>query len=92
MYNLTNRPPGPLQNISGHITPEAAQFTHNLMETYVGTDQSEFGARLAIKEGAIRQEPAVLTASDQYLEFVRQGKIKVRIHLPLSVESLVELN
>ena len=80
MYNLANRPAGPLQNTSGHITPEAAQFTHNLIENFVGTDQSEFGSRLAIKEAATRQEPALLAASDQYLEFVRQGKIKVSLN------------
>ncbi|KAH8815433.1 flavin-containing monooxygenase-like protein [Xylogone sp. PMI_703] len=76
-YNIGVRPPGPLQNTSGHISPELAQMTATFMQTLIGSDQSEFGApEIAITE-PVRSEPPLLACSDHYLEFVRSGNIKL---------------
>jgi len=46
------------------------------METYIGTDQTEYGSPLGVT-GETKTEPPLLACSDQYLEFVRQKKIEV---------------
>ncbi|KAB8299106.1 hypothetical protein EYC80_001219 [Monilinia laxa] len=75
-YNLGLKPPGPLKNSSGHIPPEAAILTNDFMENYLGTDQSEIGADHLAIAGDIRSEPPRLTASENYIEFIRSGDIK----------------
>ncbi|CZT04718.1 related to FMO1 Flavin-containing monooxygenase [Rhynchosporium agropyri] len=75
-YNIGWRPEGVVKNSSGHITTEAAALTHGFMETYTGTNQSEFGPALAIS-GGTKTEPPLLACSDQYTEFVRNEKIEV---------------
>ncbi|KUJ22674.1 FAD/NAD(P)-binding domain-containing protein [Mollisia scopiformis] len=77
-YNLGWRPPGPIQNTSGHISVEGAQMVHGFMNTYIGTDQTEYGVPVLNMTGnAVRNEPPMLACSDYYTEFVRAGKIKV---------------
>ncbi|KAJ5032349.1 uncharacterized protein L3040_008955 [Drepanopeziza brunnea f. sp. 'multigermtubi'] len=76
-YNIGWRPEGPVANSSGHITAEAAVITHAFMESYIGSDQSDFGPDLAVV-GGNRSEPPRLSFSDQYLEFIRHKKIEVR--------------
>lgn len=76
-YNIGWRPAGPIQNTSGHITPEAARRTAGFMQTYIGSNQSEFGApELAVTEEAT-SEPPILSCSDHYVEFARSGNIKL---------------
>jgi hypothetical protein len=72
-YNLGWRPPGKVQNTSGHITPEAAALTHGFMETYIGNIQPELG-QFQIAD-SLRSEPPLLACSDNYNEFVRHKKI-----------------
>lgn len=74
-YNLSWRPPGPIQNTSGHISPEGAQMVHGFMETYIGTDQADIDADISMN-GGIRSEPPLLACSDHYTEFVRHKKIQ----------------
>ncbi|TVY27389.1 Flavin-containing monooxygenase FMO GS-OX-like [Lachnellula hyalina] len=76
-YNLGWRPEGPVQNSSGCISPEAANKTHNFMNTYLGTDQSEFGSPYLAIQGDTRSNPPFVTVSDGYHEFVRAQKIKI---------------
>jgi hypothetical protein len=77
-YNIGWRPQGPIQNTSGHISEDGAQMTHGFMNTYIGTDQAEYGAPvLGIKGEEVRNEPPMLACSDHYTEFVRAGKIRV---------------
>ncbi|TVY36306.1 hypothetical protein LSUB1_G005863, partial [Lachnellula subtilissima] len=76
-YNLGWRPEGPVQNNSGCISPEAANMTHNFMNTYLGTDQSEFGSPYLAIQGDTRSNPPFVTVSDGYHEFVRSQKIKI---------------
>jgi hypothetical protein len=87
-YNLGWRPPGPIQNTSGHITPEAAKLTHGFMNTHIGTNQTDLGVRiLGMAEEHTLSEPPLLACSDHYTEFVRIGKIKVvegRVNKPPS--------
>ncbi|CAG8974584.1 hypothetical protein HYALB_00004381 [Hymenoscyphus albidus] len=73
-YNLGWKPPGPLQNTSGHISVEAANLTHTFMNTYIGSDQSEYSEHLAMI-GEVRDFTPYVTVSDSYHEFVRSGKI-----------------
>lgn len=76
-YNIAIRPPQPLTNKSGHVTPEAAGITHGFMKKITGTDQADYGApELAVTGDAIAQPPYV-TGSDHYCEYVRSGLIKV---------------
>jgi len=75
-YNLQARPEGPLTNTSGHITEQVALGTHSFMQKYIGGDQSELGPSFAISE-EIKSKPPMLAISDNYLEFVRSGDIKV---------------
>jgi hypothetical protein len=72
-YNLGWRPPGKVQNTSGHITPEAAALTHGFMETYIGNVQPEL-EQFQITDD-LRSEPPLLACSDNYNEFVRHKKI-----------------
>jgi hypothetical protein len=74
-YNLGWRPPGKVQNTSGHITPEAAALTHGFMETYIGNVQPELG-QFQITDN-LRSEPPLLACSDHYNEFVRHKKINM---------------
>lgn len=77
-YNLGWRPPGPVANTSGHITPEGANMSHDFMEKYIGSDQCEFGIPVLSMTGkSQRSEPPYLACSDNYHEFIRQGKIEV---------------
>ncbi|RFU31252.1 hypothetical protein B7463_g5103, partial [Scytalidium lignicola] len=76
-YNIEARPPGPLQNTSGHITTEAAEMTANYMQSLIGSDQGDFGAPELAVTGVVRSEPPILTCSDHYVEFVRSGNIKL---------------
>ncbi|KAK2628235.1 hypothetical protein QTJ16_002881 [Diplocarpon rosae] len=75
-YNIGWRPKGPVLNTSGHITPGAAAITHGFMETYIGSDQRDYGPELGVV-GEFRSEPPLLACSDQYTEFVRHKKISV---------------
>jgi hypothetical protein len=77
MYNLAWRPPGSVQNTSGHITPEAANITNNFMKTYIGSDQSNLGTDHVAMKGDILSEPPWLAVSDNYTEFVRSSLIQV---------------
>lgn len=73
-YNLANRPK-PLVNSQGHHIPaEAAKNTHNVYQSALGTDQSEFSPLLAPTPEA-REEPPYLAVSDWYMNFVRSGLI-----------------
>lgn len=74
-YNLSNRPP-PLTNSQGHISAEAARFSHSIFQRVVGTDQSNFSPALAVKDTA-HDDPAYLAVSDTYMDFVRSGLINV---------------
>ncbi|KAF8854121.1 flavin-containing monooxygenase-like protein [Acephala macrosclerotiorum] len=77
-YNLGWRPPGPIQNTSGHISVEGAKMVHGFMNTYIGTDQSELRIQvLGMKGDVVRSEPPMLACSDYFTEFVRSGMIKV---------------
>ncbi|KAG4427441.1 hypothetical protein IFR05_017076 [Cadophora sp. M221] len=75
-YNICWRPEGTVQNTSGHITTAAAALTHGFMETYTGSNQTEFGPALRVV-GETKTEPPLLACSDQYMEFVRHKKIDV---------------
>ncbi|PVH85758.1 hypothetical protein DL98DRAFT_568069 [Cadophora sp. DSE1049] len=75
-YDIGWRPEGTVQNTSGHITTEAAALTHGFMETYIGSNQTEYGPALGVI-GETKTEPPLLACSDQYMEFVRQKKIDV---------------
>jgi hypothetical protein len=66
-----------VQNSSGYISPEAANLTHDFMNTYLGTDQSEFGSTYLSIQGEARSNPPFVAVSDGYHEFVRSQKIKV---------------
>jgi hypothetical protein len=74
-YNLAYKPPGKLQNSSGHISIEAAAATHKFLNSYIGTNQEEFGSCLATT-GNVRSTQPFLAVSDNYSEFVRSGKIQ----------------
>ncbi|KAI9642311.1 hypothetical protein NHQ30_009113 [Ciborinia camelliae] len=74
-YNIGWKPPGPLENSSGHISPEAAKITNDFMTNYLGTDQSGIGTDHLAITGDVRFEPPLLTASESYIEFVRSGDI-----------------
>jgi hypothetical protein len=82
MYNLTKRPPGPIENNSGHVTRERASFTNQYLESMVGTDQNDlvndrsggYDSTLAMR-GDILNEAPWLAISDTYAEFVRSGRI-----------------
>ncbi|EDO00046.1 hypothetical protein SS1G_02905 [Sclerotinia sclerotiorum 1980 UF-70] len=75
-YNIGRKPAGPLKNSSGHISPEVAKMTNNFMTNYLGTDQSGIGTDHLAIAGDVRSEPPRLTASENYVEFVRSGDIK----------------
>ncbi|PQE18351.1 hypothetical protein CJF31_00003011 [Rutstroemia sp. NJR-2017a BVV2] len=75
-YNIGWRPPGPVENTSGHISPEAAKITNNFMHTYLGSDQSDIETDHLAMKGDILSESPRLTASEHYVEFVRSGDIK----------------
>ncbi|KAH8665248.1 hypothetical protein BGZ60DRAFT_411052 [Tricladium varicosporioides] len=75
-YNLGWKPPGPIENTSGHISENAAQMTHDFMNTYIGTDQSDLGTQNLAMTADVRSQVPYLAVSDQYTEFVRSGKIK----------------
>ncbi|RDL40056.1 FAD protein [Venustampulla echinocandica] len=75
-YNIGWRPPGPLQNSSGHISSEAAKITHGFMNTYIGTDQSDLGTPHLEMQGDVRSDTPWLSVSDGYCEYVRSGKIR----------------
>ncbi|KAL5321044.1 hypothetical protein ACEPPN_011854 [Leptodophora sp. 'Broadleaf-Isolate-01'] len=75
-YNIGWRPEGTVQNTSGHITTAAAALTHGFMETYIGSNQTEFGPALGVV-GKTTTEPPLLACSDQYTEFVRHKKVDV---------------
>ncbi|CAD6445876.1 5993d270-f887-46f7-a901-d9cc355e06dd [Sclerotinia trifoliorum] len=75
-YNIERKPPGPLKNSSGHISPEVAKMTNDFMANYLGTDQSGIGTDHLAITGHVRSEPPRLTASENYVEFVRSGDIK----------------
>lgn len=78
MYNLGWRPPGPVTNSSGHITPAAANLTHTFLNRCIGSDQSELNAPILSMAGeTVRSEPPYVTISDTYNEFVRHGRIEV---------------
>jgi hypothetical protein len=49
-YNLGVKPPGELQNTGGHISTEAAGMTHGFMHGFIGTDQSEYGSHITMKD------------------------------------------
>ncbi|KAH6671027.1 flavin-containing monooxygenase-like protein [Halenospora varia] len=75
-YNLGWKPPGPIENSSGHISEDAARMTHDFMNTYIGSDQSDLGTQNLAMTGEVRTQVPYLAVSDQYTEFVRSGKIK----------------
>jgi hypothetical protein len=75
-YNLSWRPPGPIENTSGHVTPEGAQMVHGFMGTYIGTDQTDLSKEISMT-GSVRSEPPLLACSDHYTEFIRHKKIKL---------------
>ncbi|ESZ91003.1 hypothetical protein SBOR_8607 [Sclerotinia borealis F-4128] len=75
-YNIGWKPPGPLKDSSGHISPEAAKITNDFMNNYLGTDQSEIGTDHLAIAGDVRSEPPRLTTSEDYVKFVRSGDIK----------------
>lgn len=77
MYNLGWRPPGPLENQSGHIASEKAGITHGFMNKYLGSDQSDLAVPELAIVGEARSQPPYVTLSDEYIEFVRSGNIKV---------------
>ncbi|KAF6841056.1 pyridine nucleotide-disulfide oxidoreductase [Colletotrichum musicola] len=74
-YNLNNRP-HPLQDSQGHIAPDAARITHGIYANSLGTDQSDFSESVAVP-AEHHAEPAYLAVSDNYMEFVRSGLIRV---------------
>ncbi|KAG9236269.1 flavin-containing monooxygenase-like protein [Amylocarpus encephaloides] len=76
-YNLGRRPPGTVQNTSGHISEEIAALTHLFLSTYIGGDQSEYSNHLTM-QGDVRNKPPFLAVSDGYTEFVRSGIIQTR--------------
>ncbi|KAF7959576.1 hypothetical protein EAE96_001192 [Botrytis aclada] len=76
MYNLGWKPPGPIKNSSGHISPEMARTTNGFLNNYLGTDQSGIGTDHLAIAGGICSGPPRLTVSDNYVEFVRAGDIK----------------
>jgi len=65
-----------LTNTSGHISEQVALATHNFMQQYLGSDQSELGPGFTISE-EVKSKPPMLAISDNYAEFVRSGNIKV---------------
>jgi hypothetical protein len=75
-YNLSWRPPGPIENTSGHVTSEGAQMVHGFMETYIGTDQTDLSKEISMT-GSVRSEPPLLACSDHYTEFIRHKKIEL---------------
>ncbi|QSZ29957.1 hypothetical protein DSL72_004475 [Monilinia vaccinii-corymbosi] len=75
-YNFEWKPPGPLKNSSGHISPEAAILNNDFMTNYLGTDQSGIGADHLAMTGDVRSAPPRLTVSENYVEFVRSGDIQ----------------
>ena len=64
-------------NTSGHITPDAAKMTHDFMESYLGSDQSELERPELVMSGEVRSNPTYLAVSDHYTEFVRSGNIEI---------------
>ena len=72
-YNLSNRP-SPLIDTQGHISTEAAQKSHSVFETVLGTNQSEF-SQLLSPNAQEKTDPPYLAVSDTYMEFVRSGLI-----------------
>lgn len=53
-------------------------MSHDFMEKYIGSDQCEFGIPVLSMTGkSQRSEPPYLACSDNYHEFIRQGKIEV---------------
>ena len=76
-YNLGWRPAGPLQNQSGHIAPEAAGIIHDFLNKYIGSDQTDLGVPGLAVTNEARSQPAYVTLSDEYSEFVRSGRINV---------------
>jgi hypothetical protein len=89
MYNLDRRPPGPLKNYSGYITPAAAIAGNNRFQAIVGSDQSKLHfvkststsqdstSPLTLPHDAsIRSKAPWLAISDNYSSFTRSGLIK----------------
>ena len=76
-YNLGWRPPGPLSNQSGHISIEGAAATHDFLNKYIGSDQSDIGVPELALVGEARSQPPFVSLSDEYTEFVRSGNIRV---------------
>ena len=74
-YNLSNREL-PLANTQGHISEDAAKVSHSIFQAVLGTDQSEYAAKLGIRE-TDRTQPPYLAVSDYYLDFVRSGLINI---------------
>ena len=60
-YNLAARPPGPITNTSGHISTEAAEFTHDFMNKYIGSDQSDLGIPALAMVGDVRSKVPFVT-------------------------------
>ncbi|KAF3910403.1 hypothetical protein ABW20_dc0103584 [Dactylellina cionopaga] len=74
--NLANRPPGPLTNVQGHVTIEAARFVNSLLSKVLGTDQAEFSPELTVQESDFDSRPFIGIA-DTYMDFVRSGMIEI---------------
>ncbi|EFW99841.1 pyridine nucleotide-disulfide oxidoreductase [Grosmannia clavigera kw1407] len=75
-YNVRKRP-RPLVNTQGHIPVETARMVHRLFQNILGTDQSEYGAAVAMRGDDLLDSPPYLGVSDTYLEHVRAGRISV---------------
>lgn len=82
-YNLAKRPPGPLKNQSGNISPEGARAINDSLRCTVGTDQSDLLPNLAPEttnplavQGKMLTDAPWIAINNHYPSFVRSGVIK----------------
>lgn len=71
--NVNNRPQ-PLRDNQGHIPPDTAMKMHEVYETALGGDQSQFSPSIAVR-AEDRTDPPYLALSQHYTELVRSGLI-----------------
>ncbi|KAB8336687.1 hypothetical protein FH972_020998 [Carpinus fangiana] len=73
-YDLTKRPPGPVNPGEGRQPPEISNFSHNSLRTLTGGDQSEYSSPAVVAGDVYR--PAFAAIQEWYPEFLRSGAVR----------------
>ncbi|KAF2090549.1 FAD/NAD(P)-binding domain-containing protein [Saccharata proteae CBS 121410] len=74
-YDLSRRTAGPIIPMNGRVAPERAARMHQYIQSFLGQDQTGFELSALKPEDEELTQPAYISISDSYQEFVRSGKI-----------------